>query len=262
MIDKLGFLSPEASEDEQQVIINYHELFTLSERLSELFISLVKKAPLDQTSIINMVMHGLALKALELFQAAVIILRKGCIPAAKVLCRAQIETVYKLCAIQLDHHNIDLYIDHENITRLLKLKGIQKYKQKHPKSGVYPEIEKEIDTLTKRTPKQTKPHKWASLAKMDDFHNLYYQGMSDDAHGNIESLNHYFDNDSDHIMSFGPSDKQLPFVAAACHRTFINAIEKYALFNQVDITTALDKLNKENDLLEDKYYNMQNSSNT
>jgi hypothetical protein len=29
--------------------------------------------------------------------------------------------------------------------------------------------------------------------------------MSDDTHGNIESLNHYFDEDSSHIMNFGPT---------------------------------------------------------
>jgi hypothetical protein len=50
---------------------------------------------------------------------------------------------------------------------------------------------------------------------MDDFHNIYYQGLSDDVHANIESLNHYFDESSEHMMNFGPSDKDLLAVAAA-----------------------------------------------
>lgn len=253
MITELGFFAPEVSEDEQQLTMNYHELFNLSERLSKLFVRLLKDAPLDHTSVRNMAVNSLAAKSLELFQSSVILLRKGCIPGARVLCRAQIETVYKVCAIQLAPDGIDRYINQEKNTRLQKLRSIQKYKQKHPKSGIAPGIESEIDTLLKEKPKKTEPHEWASLAQMDDFHNLYYQGMSDDIHGNIESLNHYFDEDSAHIMSFGPSDKGLPVVAAACHRTLINAIEKYASFQHVDVATDLALLSEENDALEKKY---------
>ena len=253
MISELGFLSPEAGEDGQQLEMSYQEVFSLSERLSRLFVQLLKDAPLDHTLVRNVVMNGLAAKSLELFQSSVILLRKGCIPAARVVCRAQIETIYKVCAIQLASDGIGRYISQEKSTRLQKLRSIQKYKQKHPKSGVAPGIEAEINSLSKEKEKKTEPHKWASLAQMHDFHNLYYQGMSDDTHGNVESLNHYFDEDSDHIMSFGPSDKGLPIVAVACHLALINAIEKYALFQQVDVTTDLANLSRENDELEKKY---------
>lgn len=253
MISELGFLSPEVSEDEHQLTMNYRELFNLSERLSKLFVRLLKDATLDHTSVRNMAMNSLAAKSLELFQSSVILLRKGCIPAAKVLCRAQIETVYKVCAIQLVTDGIDRYINQEKSTRLQKLRSIQKYKQKHQRSGIAPGIEAEIDTLSKEKPKKTEPHEWASLAQMDDFHNLYYQGMSDDTHGNIESLNHYFDENSDHVMNLGPSDKGLSIVAAACHRTLINAIEKYASFQQVNVATDLAVLSRENDALEEKH---------
>lgn len=253
MISELGFLSPEVSEDEQQLTTNYHELFNLSERLSKLFVRLLKDAPLDHTSVRNMAMNSLAAKSLELFQSSIILLRKGCIPAARVLCRAQIETVYKVCAIQLAPDGIDRYINQAKSTRLQKLRTVCKYKQKHPKSGIAPGIEAEIDTLTKEKPKKTEPHEWASLAQMDDFHHLYYQGMSDDIHGNIESLNHYFDENSTHIINFGPSDKGLPIVAVICHRTLINAIEKYASFQEVNVATDLAFLSGENDALEKKH---------
>ena len=253
MISEVGFLSPEVNESEQQLAMEYRDLFELSERLSKLFIQLLRDAPLDHESVRNMVLNTLAAKALELFQSSVILLRKGCIPAVRVLCRSQIETVYKLCAIQLAPEGFDRYINQEKCSRLQKLRSIQKYKQKNPKSGIAPGIEAEIDTLSKERPKKTEPHEWASLAKMDDFHNLYYQEMSDDTHGNIESLNHYFDEDSDHMVSFGPSNKGLATVAAACHRTLINAIEKYALFQQVNVAPDLSALSRANDELENKY---------
>lgn len=253
MISELGFLSPEVSETEQQLVTDYHDLFDLSENLSKLFIRLLRDASLDHESVRNLAMNTLAAKALELFQSSVILLRKGCIPAARVLCRSQIETVYKLCAIELAPDGIDRYINQEKCTRLQKLRSVQKYKQKYPRSGFGAGIEAEIDSLSKEKPKKTEPHEWASLAQMDDFHNLYYQGMSDDTHGNIESLNHYFDEYSAHLVSFGPSNKGLAIVAAACHRTLINAIEKYGSFQKANVASELALLDGANDALEKKH---------
>jgi len=253
MISELGFLSPEVDESEAELMTTYCELFDLSERMSKLFVQLLIDADLDHASPRNMAMNALAAKSLELFQSSVILLRKGCIPAARVLCRALIETIYKLCAIELVSDGIDRYISQEKKTRLQKLKSIQKYKQRYAKSGIPPCIEAEINALSREKPGKTEPHEWASFAQMDDFHNVYYQGMSDDTHGNIESLNHYFDENSAHLMSFGPSDKGLPVVAAACHRALINAIEKYASFQRVNVDTDLAVFSKENDELESKH---------
>ena len=85
---------------------------------------------------------------------------------------------------------------------------------------------------------------------MDDFHNLYYQGMSDDVHANIESLNHYFDEASAHLVNFGPSDRDLTFVATACDRTMLNAIEKYALFLNASVSEDLSAASLRIDALE------------
>lgn len=256
MVAELGFLSSEVKESEEQIMAAYADLLQLSERLSKIFISLLGQSRFDHTSVRNLTLNALAAKSLELFQSSIILLRKGCIPAARVICRALIETVYKLCTIQLENDGIDLYICQEKFTRLQKLRSIHKYKQKHPGSQFAPGIELEIDALSKEKPKKTEPSRWASLAKMEDFHNLYYQGMSDDTHANIESLNHYFDDNSAYIVSFGPSDRGLTLVAVACNRTLINAIEKFALFQGVNITTELSQLSDENNVLEEKYGNV------
>lgn len=253
MISELGFLSPEVGESEEQLAIAYTELFSLSEKLSKLLLQLLKGVELDYTSTRSMVINALAVKSLELFQASVILLTKGCIPAARVLCRAQVETVYKLCAITLEENAIDKYFCQEKSSRLQKLQCIHEYKKKYQKFKTAPGLEVEIDKLKQEGLKTTKPFEWARWAKMEDFHNIYYQGMSDDTHGNIESLNHYFDENSPHIMSFGPSDKGLTLVAAACHRTLINAIAKYASFLGIDVETDLALLSKENDVLENKF---------
>ncbi|MFJ1257142.1 DUF5677 domain-containing protein [Cupriavidus sp. CuC1] len=253
MISQLGFLSPEVDAREGELLAAYRNVFDVSERLSKLFVRLLREAELDRTSVRAMTMHALGARSLELFQSSIILLRKGCIPPARVLCRAMIETAYKLCAIQLASDGIDRYVSQENSTRLQKLRNIQKYKQAYPRSGVAAGIEAEIDVLSKEKPKKTEPHEWASLAKMDDFHNLYYQGMSDDTHANMESLNHYFDDEAPHIMGFGPSDKGLLVVATACHRTVINVVEKYAAFQGSHISDELSLLNKDNDGLESLY---------
>ncbi len=255
MISELGFLSPDAEESERQILKAYCDVFDVCTELVNLFLRMLKEAVIDTASEKSLAMNALAAKSLELFQSSQILLQKGCIPATKVVCRAQIETVYKLCAIQLATNGIQLYVRQERSTRLQKLKSIQQYKQKHKGSRIAPGIEAEIESLSKDKTKKTEPHEWASLAQMDDYHNLYYQGMSDDTHANMESLNYYFDENSDHLVSFGPSNKGLFLVATACQRTLINAIEKYALFQNACIADELSFLSRETDALEGKYGN-------
>lgn len=251
MISELGFFSPEAIESQELIRQDYGEVFEVSEQLSKMLIRLLRAAELDATSRKNMAMNVLAARSLELFQCSMILLEKGCIPAAKVLCRALIEAVYKLSAIQLSTEALDLYTQQARHTRLQKLKSIQRYKQKHQHSGIAPGIEAEIKTLSKEKPKKTEPHRWACLARMEDFHNLYYQAMSDDVHANIESLNHYFDEASTHLVSFGPSDKDLSSVAAACQRTMVNAIEKYVLYLNVKMSDELSAMSSRIDTIEE-----------
>jgi hypothetical protein len=85
---------------------------------------------------------------------------------------------------------------------------------------------------------------------MDDFHNLYYQGLSDDVHANIESLNHYFDEASAHFVNFGPSDKGLSEVAAACERTMLSLIETYAQYFSQAVSEELLSLSRRIDDIE------------
>ncbi len=250
MISERGFFSPEAAESRQQLRQAYHEVFDIAEQLTRLLIRPLGDAELDERSTKNIAMHALAAKSLELFQCSILLLEGGCIPAAKILCRALIETVYKLVAIQVSIDAIDLYLQQASQSRLQKLKSVVKYKQKHKNSGVAPGIEAEIKCLSKQKPKKTEPSAWAKLAQMEDFHNLYYQGMSDDVHANIESLSHYLDESSTHLVSFGPSDKDLKTVAAACHRTMLNAIEKYAHFLNVNVSQELSGLSRRIDALE------------
>jgi hypothetical protein len=253
MITELGFLSPEIEKSEKKIIKKYYDLFQLSERMSKIFIGLLKQSKIDRKSIKNLAMNALAAKSLELYQSSIILLRKGCIPATKAICRALIETVYKLCAIQLKKEGINLYIHQEKCTRLQKLRRLREYKQRYPNSPTPPDIELVFNKLKNEKPKKTDPHVWASLAEMEDFHDIYYQVMSDDTHANIESLNHYFDEKSAHILSFGPSDKWLAPVAIACHRALINAMQKFALFQGTNITTELSQFNNEINLIEKKY---------
>lgn len=253
MISELGFFSPEAIESQRQICVVYREVFEVSKQLSALLLRLLRDADLGPVSRRNTAttLNALAAKSLELFQSSLMLLERGCIPAAKVICRTLIETAYKLCAIQISPTAIDLYAQQARHTRLQKLKSIQKYKQKHENASVATGIESEIQSLSTERPKKTEPHTWAALAKMEDFHYFYYQGMSDDVYTNIESLNHYIEDTSTHLINFGPTDKDLTFVAIACQRTIVNAVEKYAQFLNIRVSTELSLLNQKIDALED-----------
>jgi hypothetical protein len=110
MIPELGFFSPEAVESQRHIRGAYREVFETSEQLSRLLLRLLQGAKLEPSSQKNLAMNALAAKSLELFQSSILLLERGCIPAAKVVSRALIETTYKLCAIQLSEDGIAHYI--------------------------------------------------------------------------------------------------------------------------------------------------------
>jgi hypothetical protein len=253
MISELGFFSPEATDSKGQIRQQYRGTFDTGEQITRLLIPILRDAELDPTSTKNMAVNALAAKGLELFQSSQLLLERGCIPAAKVVSRALIETCYKLCAIHLSPEGINHYTQQAAATRLQKLKSVQRYKQKHGGAGIAPGIEAEIKTLTDQKPPRLEQNQWASLAQMDDFHNIYYQGLSDDVHANIESLNHYCDESSEHMMNFGPSDKDLLAVAAASQRTMLSLIEKYAQHLKQDVTGQLAALNKSINAIEERH---------
>ncbi len=170
MVSERGFFSPEAADSRHQLRQVYQEVFEIAEQLTQLLIRPLRDAELDEKLPKNMAMYALAAKSLELFQCSILLLERGCIPAAKILCRALIETVYKLVTIHLSTNAIDLYVQQAEQTRLQKLKSVVKYKQKHKNSGVAPGIEAEIQCLSKKKNAKTEPYEWAKLAQMEDFH--------------------------------------------------------------------------------------------
>jgi hypothetical protein len=251
MISELGFFSPEAREDELKIGNDYRDLFQLSEQIAKEFLRLLRDANLDRESERNLALNALAARSLEFFQSMINQLRQGSAPPAKVVCRSLIETVYKLRAIQLSSNGIDLFIAQERKSRLQKLKGVQAYRKAHPELGPSKELDAEVEQLTKERPKKTESNEWARLAEMDDFHNLYFQWVSDDTHAGIESLNHYFDEVSPYLMTFGPTDKEISTVAAIGHRSILLALETYARFQCVSIDLA--RYRNQTDALENEY---------
>ena len=231
-LQELGFLSDEAKESEADIVQDFVRVFDLFDKLSVLFIDALSNAKIEPESTEGLVIHAAAARALELSQSADILLRKGCVPAAKLVCRTQLEAVYKLCAIIKNSDLAHEYISQSKFSRLQKLKSIQKYQQDYPDSKAAPNLTKEIDELSvaAKSLKKLAPHDWASKAEMDDFHRVYYQGLSDDTHGNIETLDHYFDKNSDYAFCFGPSVQDLNIVAHACQRGMVNAIIHYTSY--------------------------------
>jgi hypothetical protein len=91
--------------------------------------------------------------------------------------------------------------------------------------------------------KKIQPHEWATLAKMEDFHNIYYQGFSDDVHGNIETLDHYFDVNNAHAFCFSPDDRDLYLVALASQKGTVNALSHYSHTAGIDLSKEMEALN-------------------
>ena len=166
-ISELGFASDEAKEFEGHIQKNFADVFNLSDQLSSLFIKSLSKSKIDASSRDNMLLNAAAARTLELFQSVDLLLRRGCIPAAMVLLRSQIEAVYKLCAMVKDPELIEELVRQSSATRPSKLKSVQKYRQKHQvEKGAKPNVVKEIAELAKNKVSKLRPEQWAEWSEM------------------------------------------------------------------------------------------------
>ena len=77
---------------------------------------------------------------------------------------------------------------------------------------------------------------------MEDFNNTYYQGFSDDIHGNVETLDHYFDENNSYSFVYSPGEDDLYLVALASQKGTINALSHYSRTADVDLSKELEEL--------------------
>ena len=245
-ISELGFSSDESLLVEKNIFERNEPVFRHSEQISRAFIRTLSSAKIDSKSVLNLLVNASAARSLEFFQSVDILLRRGCVPASKAVCRSQLETVYKCVALCNGSVSPEEYINQSKLSRLQKLKGVQRYQQKYPGSNAIPELQKEIQKLHEETKsiKQIKPHHWATQAKMEDFHNNYYQGLSDDVHGNVETMDHYFDQNDNYNFCFFPSEADIDLVAFASQKSIINTVANYAEFNNSNLHSFLENANE------------------
>lgn len=256
MISELGFFSSQAREDEKRIRADHAELFELAENVSREFLRLLEKAELDPNSDKNLRINALAIRSLELFQSTFNLLGQGAVPGAKVICRGLIESVFKLSALQTSNEGMDMYLAQDHASRLKKLQGFQRYnaQKKLPPSA---KIENEIDELKKKKIQSPAVSRWAEVAGMTDFYNVYYAVLNDDTHSSVEVLQHYVDDDSNALLNFGPSAKGLSVAGAICLRAILVGLDKYAVYQGAPID--LSHYCRENDRLEKNFFERQST---
>jgi len=152
---------------------------------------------------------ALSARILELSAMALLCLRSGSVPAAKILTRSILESSYKVCAIRREPKNVEQFVNDEIAARLLLNKKIHEYKKDKGSKAIAKGIEKKIDELAAKKVKKIDPSEWSVRAGMVDFHRLFYPWLSSDIHGNAAAIDHYFDPERDYALHIGPSDIDL-----------------------------------------------------
>lgn len=152
---------------------------------------------------------ALSARILELSAMALLCLRSGSVPAAKILTRSILESSYKVCAIRADPKNVEQFTNDEIAARLLLNKKIHEYKKDKGSKTVAKGIEKQIDKLVAKKAQKIDPSEWSIRAEMVDFHRLFYPWLSSDIHGNAAAVDHYFDPQRDYALQIGPTDIDL-----------------------------------------------------
>lgn len=197
-----GFLGA-LSDHEEAISRKYGSAFDLARRINQECQSLI----LDRVEVKNhdgqaMLVAGLFLRTLEHYQAAILLLEKGMVAAAKVAIRAELEATFALRAAAADFVNYKAIVNDNLRERLELIEKARKYDYPilHSLRGaisdeLYADLKQRAESAGIKKKLTVK-----DLSEQAGLHNLYvsvYTLLSRAAHSLVGDIDAYFIVDTD-----------------------------------------------------------------
>lgn len=258
-IETDGFLSEESENGKSELIAKYVDAFKFARDLNRFCMTFLKKVELDWEDTYRLIVNILILRVVENFQAINLMLERGMLIPAKVLTRANLETLFILAALEKKPKLLQSYIDQHDEGHKRSLKAALQFKNEELKASIKKiNIEKLYikakEKLKDRDLNVLSPKQWAKEAELEDFYNLYYTMYSNATHSNLSALNDHVDDMPEKIdISFGPLDRGLYELMQANFYVLINSMRATALINNIDVLNEIDNLANDFRKLDKKY---------
>jgi Family of unknown function (DUF5677) len=231
--DSDGFLSDRSGDIEAAIRATHPTLFTRAVQINrDAHDDLLFAADIRNRDGMAIITTTLFMRALEHYQATVLLLGRGMIAPARVTLRALVEAVFRLNAIVIEPTAFAKFIAEDPVRRKRLIENALKHPH-HPNleetaKAVTPELLAEVEKEIKTTVgKAVSTAEWSKLAGMHDWYTTNYALLSMAAHTAVRELDAYLTLDADGEikgLNYAPSLEEIPhLVLTAVHLILIAA---------------------------------------
>lgn len=210
-----GFLTDRVSELEAYIDASNSSLLARAGQINRDCHELLFSAEVRNRDGQAIITATLFMRALEHYQATIILLRRGVIAAAKVTLRALTETVFRLRAIAFNGDALKAFIAEDLVHRKRLINKAR--------SNAYPNLEEArgaiTDQLAEKIEQQIKStgakalstEEWSKLAEMHDWYITHYSLLSKAAHTQVRELEAYLESRREiQELHYAPSMDEIP----------------------------------------------------
>lgn len=193
--DSDGFLTDRRGELEASVDRTYGEFLALARQLNRDCHDLLFDADIRNRDVQHPLVALLFLRALEHYQATLILLRMGLIAPAKVVLRATIECVFTIRAVASDKEALRDFINADLLQRLKMIKTACQHDHtnlEELRGAITPELVKSLEEQIKTSGiRRVSVEELSKLARMHEWYTTHYASLSKATHTNVRELEPY-----------------------------------------------------------------------
>lgn len=252
------FLDSVGQTFRQEMHAQHNAIFELAYELTRHAHVLLEGASVAESSLQQLLLAPLAIRATTSFQGTVLLLERGLPSEAKILARSLLETLFRAVAISKDPKHAERYVLED---QLFRRKMFNKSKLLSPHLRMKFESEQsaklaiEIKTdIEERELSEKTTQWWAGEAGLSDFYNTAYALFSLSVHAASRDLEAHLrldENDRIVAMQVGPSSSDLPLITISACESLILTLEAassvfraHALAKLAELKAKLVQLNE------------------
>ncbi len=170
----------------------------------------------------------LFMRAIEFYQAVILLLEKGMQTSAKGAFRCLLEVIFRLVAVAKDDTALQGYIDNNEVQRLRWINVAQKNKEPIFESLWKEDLPKIKKTIQEKHLREVKTKQFAVYAGMDSYwYDGIYRDLSGAVHSSVSDLEQYLFQDSvEKIegLQYGPTDSHACMLLIEASRCLVRGL--------------------------------------
>jgi hypothetical protein len=229
--DSDGFLTNRSGELEAAVFASYKGLLEGARQINHECHELLFSADIRNRDGQAIITAMLLVRALEHYQATIILLGRGLVAAARVTLRALVEAIFRIRAIATNHDALKVFITEDFVHRKRLINKARN--NAHPnleemRKAITDDLVKELEQQIKSAgAKALSTEDWSKLASMHDWYTTNYALLSKAVHTQVRDLEAYLKQGASgdiQELDYAPSMDEIPLlILTAAHLALIAA---------------------------------------